>query len=174
MNGDRELPARIQDLFDQHRDPLEATEVQQWLLDHPHQLEAFARLRASLLADAPRVMPVHRSWPWRVLPLAAALLLAAFVMVQQCGGPASAADRPLPRPDFATGGRILHFSTCTTVVGPDAASGQRATLCSVTTAGAAALQRVDTLTFEPSASPAIPLCVVMTRAEENQPSCIRP
>jgi hypothetical protein len=174
MKDDLELPASIQALLDQRRDPLQSPEVQSWLLEHPQHLEQFARMRSFLLADGAPAAPLDQPLPLlRLLLLAAASVLVAFGAVHRCSGPAVATT--LPRPDFATTGRIVHFSTCTTVVGPLAnVSAGTVTLCSEMTAGAASLQRVDTLTFEPAPSSSVPLCVMVTRAEENQPSCIRP
>jgi hypothetical protein len=170
-----ELPDRFHVLLDERHDPLDEPEVQSWLLQHPDRLEAFARWRA-MLGTVPGSQPLPLPGPARppvLLPLAIAAAAVAFAIVSaRLSRPV--ADPPWPRPDFAVAGRVVAFSTCTAVAGSSDEGATQATWSSSTHTGRVAAHRAATLSCASEPSPSVPVCVMVVRAEENQPSCLRP
>lgn len=166
------LPARIQQLLDQRRDPVDDPAVQAWLLQQPEQLEAFAQLRSALSpgpGSAGRLMPHRRLY----VPLVAVALLAVLAAVRAFTVDTAAA--PIPRPVFASTGRVVSFSTCAAVAGDDGgAATLRATWSTSTQAGTVARHEVTTVRWQAPPSATMPLCDLVVRTEENRLACPRP
>ena len=174
-HGENALPERIQELLDQRRDPVDDPAVQAWLLQQPEQLEAFAQLRAALASGPRSAAPPQKRLP--LLPLVAvtfvAALVAAIVAVRAFTGTTPAA--PLPRPDFASAGRVVSFSTCAAVAGDDApAASLRTTWSTSIQAGTVARHEVTTVRWQAQPSATMPLCDLVVRSEENRLACPRP
>jgi len=111
------LPPFVQELFDagntgQSIDPIDDPATQSWLLEHPEALASFAALRQAL-HDMPATRRPARPWRpigWSVAA-AAALALVLFSIETETA-------RPLPRPDFATTGGVVHCrATATEITG---------------------------------------------------------
>ncbi len=69
---------RIQQCWDERRDPADDAEVQAHLLAHPELLEDFARWRTSVHAVSASTEPsVRRPMPWRVMAAAAIVIVSA-------------------------------------------------------------------------------------------------
>ena len=167
------LPERIQQLLDQRRDPVDDPAVQAWLLQQPEQLEAFAQLRSALSpgpGSAVRPMPHRRLY----VPLVAVALLAMLAAVRAFTVDTAAA--PIPRPVFASTGRVVSFSTCAAVAGDDggAVSSLRATWSTSMQAGTVARHEVTTVRWQAQPSATMPLCDLVVRSEENRLACPRP
>ena len=170
MSSRDALPERIQQLLDQRRDPVDDPAVQAWLLQQPEQLEAFAQLRSALSPrSAARPMPHRRLY----VPLVAVALLAMLAAVRAFTVDTAAA--PIPRPDFASTGRVVSFSTCAAVAGDDAgAATLRATWSTSMQAGTVARHEVTTVRWQAPPSATMPLCDLVVRSEENRLACPRP
>ena len=176
-HAEHALPERIQQLLDQRRDPVDDAGVQAWLLQRPEQLEAFAQLRAALSAGPQSAVPPRPPKRLPVLPLVAvtcaAVLVAAVVAV--CMFTGTSAAGPLPRPDFASMGRVVSFSTCAAVAGDDApAASLRTTWSTSIQAGTVARHEVTTVRWQARPSATMPLCDLVVRSEENRLACPRP
>ena len=176
-HGGSTLPERIQQLLDQRRDPVDDPAVQAWLLQQPEQLEAFARLRSALSPrSAVRPMPHRRLY---VRPLVAAALLALLALLAALAAVRAVTGAPvvasIPRPDFASTGRVVSFGTCAAVAGDDAgAATLRATWSTSTQAGTVARHEVTSVRWQAPPSATMPLCDLVVRSEENRLACPRP
>lgn len=107
------LPPFVQELLDRGVDPLDDPRTQEWLLAHPETLPSFAALRRTLAELPARARP---ALPWRPvawLSAAAAAAMASFGLLAAGDG---AADRPLPRPDFAASSSVVHSRAAVTEV----------------------------------------------------------
>ncbi len=174
MTDSRELPQQLQELFDDRREPLDAPDVQAWLLARPERLEAFARLRSVMQpapAALPRSLPQHRLRWW--LPLVAAMVGVTLACLRPWAA-AAARAAPLPRPNFATSGRVVAFSCGTAAAGRPADEGGCSVWSASSTAGTAARHSAASLVWRPEPSPSVPFFVTVVRAEENQPAGPRP
>lgn len=119
------LPPFLQELLDRGSDPLTDEQAQQWLLEHPDALEAFAATRSAMTAlrAGPRVVPPwQRALPRLVALTAAALALAALFTFASAPSGSLPQPRtgPLPRPDFAPMTLVAWRVTTSEVAGDSA------------------------------------------------------
>jgi hypothetical protein len=101
----------IQECWDQKRDPVDDSRVQDYLLDHPDHLESFAKWRAGVAA-VEHVLPQRR----RLWALAVALIVLPLTLYVSLRAPGATKATPVV-PPIATNGGFVHSSFTQETIG---------------------------------------------------------